>query len=292
MEKTFNFLKNLSKSLFSLLKILFRSNLFLKQTYHEKGNAGKQICILGNGPSLKITVEKYIEPLNRMELLAVNNMVSTDYFTKLKPVYYIMPARTYFYPDTQLSQLYIDMNNLVYKDLEEKVQWKMTLLIPTYGKHCERLAQLSKNNPYIQIQYYNATPIEGLTKLSNLFFSLNWGMPRPHNVVIPSLMNLIWLGYKEIYIVGADHSWLKEISVNEQNEALVNQKHFYDEGQTRPMKMEDRTQARKLHEIIEKFFWSFRSYWELKPFAEKKGVKIYNASEESMIDAFERKKLS
>ncbi|MFT6246481.1 MAG: hypothetical protein ACJA0U_003477 [Salibacteraceae bacterium] len=49
---------------------------------------------------------------------------------------------------------------------------------------------------------------------------------------------------------------------------------------------------RMLHEIIHKFYLSFKGYWEIKDYAIKKNVKIYNSSENSMIDAFERKKLS
>ena len=56
--------------------------------------------------------------------------------------------------------------------------------------------------------------------LLHFFFSKGLAMPRPHNVLIPSIMNLAYLGYKELYIVGADHSWLSEITVNENNEAL------------------------------------------------------------------------
>jgi hypothetical protein len=79
--------------------------------------------------------------------------------------------------------------------------------------------------------------------------------------------------------------------VNDKNEALVNQKHFYDENESKPLKMQDWNRARKLHEMIHKFYLSFRGYWELKSFIEKSGVKVYNASEISMIDAFERKYL-
>jgi hypothetical protein len=93
--------------------------------------------------------------------------------------------------------------------------------------------------------------------------------------------------------VGADHSWLAEISVTENNEALVNQKHFYDGDTSKPQKMQDYiVRPRRLHEVIHKFYLSFKGYWDIKAYAEAKQIKIYNASEVSMIDAFERKKLS
>ncbi|MEO9258437.1 MAG: hypothetical protein ABI207_08645 [Crocinitomicaceae bacterium] len=252
----------------------------------------KPIVILGNGPSFSVTFNKYESLLSEMETLAVNNMAVTDGFQKLKPIYYVLAANTYFQADEDISDLYIEMNNATYSALEIKVDWKMTLFVPILAKKSTRMDDLTSKNKFISIVYYNSTPIEGLKSINNFLFGLRLGMPRPHNVIIPSLMNLIWSGYKEIYIVGADHSWLAEITVNENNEALVHHKHFYDENESKPLKMQDRiSSARKLHEIVEKFYLSFRGYWELLPFAEKNDVKIYNASEISMVDAFERKKL-
>jgi hypothetical protein len=80
--------------------------------------------------------------------------------------------------------------------------------------------------------------------------------------------------------------------VNNQNEALVNQKHFYDETVSKPQKMEDYIKRpRKLHEIIHKFYLTFKGYWDIEKFSKRNNVQIYNASEHSMIDAFERRLL-
>ena len=69
--------------------------------------------------------------------------------------------------------------------------------------------------------------------------------------------------------------------------------HYYATEGTQPMKVEDRQdRPRTVHEIIHKFYLSFKGYWQIKAFAEKRGKRIYNASHVSMIDAFERKKLA
>ena len=291
MLKLYRFLQEFSKSIASFLKVIFMSSFFTKKV-SSSNLKRKPIVILGNGPSFSVTFNKYESLLSKMETLAVNNMAVTDGFQKLKPIYYVLAANTYFQADEDISDLYIEMNNATYSALEIKVDWKMTLFVPILAKKSTRMDDLTSKNKFISIVYYNSTPIEGLKSINNFLFGLRLGMPRPHNVIIPSLMNLIWSGYKEIYIVGADHSWLAEITVNENNEALVHHKHFYDENESKPLKMQDRiSSARKLHEIVEKFYLSFRGYWELLPFAQKKNVKIYNASEISMVDAFERKKL-
>lgn len=118
---------------------------------------------------------------------------------------------------------------------------------------------------------------------------MGWGMPRPHNVLIPGVFMSINIGFNQIFLVGTDHSWLPLISVNENNDALINQQHFYDEGQTQKGQMYRNSQPRRLHEILEKFMLSFRAYFDLKEYAETRCVKIYNCTPGSYIDAFERK---
>ena len=114
-------------------------------------------------------------------------------------------------------------------------------------------------------------------------------MPRPHNVIIPSLMIAINLKYKNIYLFGVDHSWLSEITVTDGNDVLINQKHFYDENISKPNTMnKGGVGKRKLYEVLEKFMLSFRGYFIIKDYANYRKTKILNATKNSYIDAFEK----
>ena len=104
---------------------------------------------------------------------------------------------------------------------------------------------------------------------------------------------MINCGFENIYLLGADHSWIPMISVDEENNALVNQQHFYDAGTSKSQKMyRSGKKPRRLYEILEKFMFSFRAYFDLRSLAEERGVKIYNCTQGSFIDAFERKSIS
>ena len=167
------------------------------------------------------------------------------------------------------------------------------MIVPFSAKKSKEFQSLLSKKKNVNPIYFNLTGIEGFDFFTRFLFNRKLGSPRPHNVLIPSIMNMIHLKYKEIYIVGADHSWLGEISVNEENEALVRHRHFYSKGSPKSQKMMDYIKRpRKLHEILNKFYLTFRGYWEIQAYADTRNVKIYNCSEESMIDAFERKKLS
>jgi len=98
---------------------------------------------------------------------------------------------------------------------------------------------------------------------------------------------------KNIYLLGIDHSWLKEISVDKNNNVLINQKHFYDENSSEPKAMhKGGKNQRALHEVLQKFVYSFKGYFEIKNFANKQNVNIYNCTPGSYVDAFERKNLN
>lgn len=276
----------------SIIKILILSKLtgILK----IKNKIRKKKCIiLGNGPSLNQSLSIYKSTFDDYDLICVNNFASSPFYEEIKPAYYILAAHIFFYEEHKLSQKYINSRNEIFHHIETKTTWDLTIMFPFMAKKSSFLSSFLMKNKNITPVFFNTTPIEGIPFVNHLFFRKGFGSPRPHNVLIPAIMNSIYLGYSEIYIVGADHSWLPEISVNEQNEALVHQKHFYDENESKPDKMEDYiNRPRRLHEIIHKFYLSFKGYWEIQKYATSKNIKIYNASELSMIDAFERKKLS
>ena len=185
---------------------------------------------------------------------------------------------------------FIHGTTLATNALIEKSTWEITLFCPYKGKKAKDWLDNIRQNKNIKIVFFNDTPIEGLSSWNRFFMGRGWGLPRPHNVLIPAISMAINSGYKEIYLAGADHSWLPMISVNDKNQALVNQQHFYDENATKSDLMYKLgMRPRRLHEILEKFMFTFRSYFDLKDYAESRGVQIYNSTPDSYIDAFERK---
>ena len=53
----------------------------------------------------------------------------------------------------------------------------------------------------IQVHYMNTTPIEGFENISFQLISRQLGMPRPHNVLIPTILHAINLDFRNIYVV-------------------------------------------------------------------------------------------
>jgi hypothetical protein len=281
---------NLTQSIASIGKIIILSNF--RNILKVENKTNDKCIILGNGPSLTSSLQKYKNEFKNYDLICVNNFVASDIYTEIKPNNYIIAANILFKSENELSSIYVNLRNDIFSKLQEKTNWNLNLMVPFVAKKSSYFQNFLNSNRNIKPIYFNATPIEGIGFINNILFKLGLGMPRPHNIIIPAIMNCIYLNYQKIYIIGADHSWLPEITVNQQNEALINQKHFYDENESKPLKMEDYiSRPRRLHEIIHKFYLTFKGYWEIKAYAEHQKVKIYNSSEYSMIDAFEKKEI-
>ena len=273
----------------SIVKIILLSKWF--NTLKHK-SAKKSCVIIGNGPSFNTSILQYKEAFLKHELICVNNFANTDYYEDLKPRYYLLQAPILFQSNENSSPFYIKMRDELFKNIAQKTAWELNLMVPFRAKKSKEFLNVLQRNKFIKVHYFNDIAIEGFDRFKFTCYTLKLGMPRPHNVLIPSIINAICMGFKEINIIGADHSWLSEISVNNKNEALVNQKHFYDETVSKPQKMEDYIKRpRKLHEIIHKFYLTFKGYWDIEKFSKINNVQIYNASEHSMIDAFERRLL-
>jgi hypothetical protein len=276
----------------SLVKIIVLSKW--KNNFKIDGlDKSKRCIIIGNGPSFKQSIETHRDLLIGNDTLCVNSFATSEYLEVLKPKYYVLHSKILFISRDEMPERYKKLQTSIFEALQRKVTWEIYLMVPFGAKKSIEFRELLAQNKKIIPLYFNITGLEGFDFFKHTLFTAKLGMPRPHNVLIPAIMNMIHLKYEEIHIIGADHSWLEEITVNEDNNALVHQKHFYDEDTSKSRKMMDYIKRpRMLHEIIHKFYLSFKGYWEIKDYAIKKNVKIYNSSENSMIDAFERKKLS
>ncbi len=283
LEYLRNFLENIGNTLLSLLRIALLSKPF-KQIKDIKKSSS--IVILTNGPSLNQSITSHWSFLDGKELLCVNFFPNTMYYEQLKPSYYVVSA-----PELWIDHAkppYPQLSQELFENIAQKTSWSLYLFIPYAAKKYKTWQKKVALNSNIRIRYFNPTPVDGFKWFCQWAYSCQLGMPRPHNVLIPSLLLSIKLGFKQIFILGADHSWLKEITVDDNNQVLVNQKHFYDEDVSKPQPMNKLKGTRKLHEVLIKFVYAFKGYHDIEYFARKKGVIIYNATPVSFIDAFER----
>lgn len=280
-----NFFKNVSQFFFSLLKIGLLSKLKSK---HKRYKVNKdEVIILANGPSLNDDMANpdFVSKVKESDSACVNHFAKSEYFKILKPKYYILAAPEFWAKG--VDDFYSNFRLDVFNDIAKNTAWKMLLFVPFEAKKNLFWKKIIGENEQITVVYFNHTALEGSRRVLNFFFNKKLGMPRLHNILGPSLMNMIWLGYKKIYLSGVDHSWIPLIHVTEDNVAMVGQPHFYD-ADAKPEPMRRFENQRKLFEILEKFQLTFKGYFYIKDYADSSGVEIINLTKGSFIDAFKR----
>ena len=265
-------------SMASLLKVALMSR---GASVSSDEGKGKELVILGNGPSLRETIDHDFEWLASHELMAVNFAALSPEFFRLRPGYYVLADGHFF------NSFQIDGNVRKLWESFGKVTWGMTLLVPSKYRHF--VLPLLPPTRDIKLRYFNLTPIEGLKWLSHMLYGAGLGMPRPRNVLIPAIMEGIRMGFKTIYLCGADHSWTKTLDVDRENYVVSVQPHFYEDNEEEHKRVRETYKGLRLHDVLGSMTIAFRSYWDIADYAKKKKIEIINATPGSMIDAFKRK---
>ena len=269
---------NISDKIFQTVKSLGKVVLQSRRPTVSSSADGGRIIVMGNGPSLNSTIDAHMDLLCSVPTMAVNFAANAPVFAKLRPRYYVL-ADPHFFSGASDANL-----ELLWKSLRS-VDWAMTLFVPA--------SLVSKVRTIlgpgtVAVEGFNAVGAEGFDCISDVLYRLNLAMPRPRNVLIPAIMLAIAVGFREIDIVGADHSWMKTLSVSDDNEVVSVKEHFYTDGAEEKARVRHEYKGYRLHMIVESFAVAFRSYIDIARYASKRGVKIFNCTPGSFIDAFPR----
>jgi hypothetical protein len=273
------------QSIATLIKVLLLTkSVKLPRKNHD------EIIILGNGPSLNEFLNQHRDFLQNKDILAVNHFADTEIYQHIKPVYYLINVPEFWINNVDKDVL-VNRNKLI-NNIIDKTNWQMNLILGAGARQSDIWQNIVTKNKNIKLYYINPVPVEGFRRFRYFCYRKNCGMPRPHNVLIPSLIAAINMDFKKIYIAGADHSWLPEIFVADDNTVYLTQRHFYDEKTARPDVMKKMGKnKRKLHEILHKFMLSFQAYFDINDYAKSRKSAIYNLTKGSYIDAFQRLKI-
>ncbi len=253
----------------------------------------KKMILIGNGPSLKKTVEMYQDEIVKNDRIAANFFASTDFYELLKPNIYVFADPAFFdIPNNQKASISALFNSLLHK-----TTWPLEIIIPYEAKDATILRSL-KENDNIHIDYYSCVD-QDIGEMSKYdAWSKNYiGPPRQNVMNVALYLSLYW-NYEETYLIGVDMSSLEDIRIDQNtNELFSIDRHFYnnkDVYNDKTLFDDKRGRIRSdwnLHEYIYAFGRMFEYFYDLKGYADYKGLKVYNASEYSWINVFERKKI-
>lgn len=254
---------------------------------------GSRLIVVGNGPSLNMTFSRYRNVLCTSDCLMVNESAMSPLFESIKPLIYMLVDPKY-YIDKGYESYRKTLVSLV-SALVQKTSWPMTIIMPKRAMGCYALEIFKKNSDITVLFYEDSWQLpNGMTKFEA--WDRNLICPPTQTVLNTAVWFSIYCGYDETYLIGADTSFLADLRVDQETNILYTEDtHFYNNkevyGDNYDNVKKRRPIGTKLHEELFSIGTALKDYWDMKAYADWKGVKVYNASEYSWIDAFERKKL-
>ena len=247
------------------------------------GNA----IILGNGPSLTNdleTVERIAQRQNA-DLWCVNFFAISPEYSRLRPSNYVIADPGHWQEDVT-DDLKRDREEFL-KQVIHATQWNVLFHFPYSARGSAFVNRLS-DNPHIRIRFFNNTTVPCRAK--TILFALyrkELAMPLCQNVLVPALFLAIISNYKKVLLVGADHSWHRDIVVKDST-VMIQDRHFYgDETQLKPFFKNSR-ETFSMSEIFSIYGKVFSQYDLLAAFADAMKIEIANGSSSTFIDSFKQ----
>jgi hypothetical protein len=276
-------MKKIFLSIYSILRIIKHSKLGIKLP--RKANSCDTIHILANGPSLLNSITEYWDEISCSKVMAVNHFVQSEYYVKLKPEYYAFADPMFWLlneKDHRTKEVL-----LTFKQLKEKTEWTLSLFVPYAGKKTIEKEFMYHDN--IKLYFYNTIDfIGGFKRVQKFLYNNNIAVPTIGSVLVAAIFLSLKIGFKNIYLYGADHSWTKDLRVNDKNEVCIAEKHFYKESELKPWMQFGEKMT--MYSTLEMLSSMFKGYEEINEYIRmnKCNCQIYNRTKDSFIDVFER----
>lgn len=263
--------------------------------FHFRGAPLERRCdkalILGNGPSLRddLAAIERLAATGTVDLWCVNQFADSEAYLGLKPANYVMADPAYWEDDI-LERIKEQRERLLQR-LLELTQWDMVFHVP-YSARGSSFATRLVQNKHIRLRFFNLTTVNcPINALQYWLYRHELAMPLAQNVLIPSLYLAILSGYEKVGIVGADHSWHRDILVRD-TVVMLRDPHFYDDDtEVRPF-YKNATETWTMAEIFRIWAKVFTQYELLSDFAHSMRVSVVNSSSVSYIDSFKSLALS
>lgn len=229
---------------------------------------GERCFILCNGPSVR---QQDILPLKQELVFSVSNGYMHPEYSEICPRYHCVPQLTYGKMTTDLAvKWFREMNERIgHADLFIDAQeWG---LVRRHGLFPGRQV----NHVCMGMNYFPCKSV--LPDLSGI-------IPRVQTVPIMVIMIALYMGFREIYLLGTDHDWFVKKEY----------KYFFEPGLLKgvdPGVRPDGTLETTLWDELPAVTKVWSQYRSVKRIAQVFGTSIYNATQGGMLDEFERVRL-
>ncbi len=272
------FMSDLCQDFVSLLRMLVLSKISvaIRSKNYWKLKASGNCCILANGPSLKQAFIDNEVLIDGNDVFCVNMFCQSEHFSKVRPRFYFLVDEEFFNPSNDFTKGQVDFLIKAFNQID----WEMFLVISSSTTNGGLLNGL--HNPLVKVLRWNTTTVNGGSSFRRLVYSMRLGMPKCQTVTNFALMAAVNMRYNKVFLYGADHTWTRDLMVNDQNQTCYGDRHVYD------TKVSYRTMNCSIASQLRDFANMFETHWHIESYSKSKGVKILNCTKGSFVDAYDR----
>lgn len=282
-SKALGFFDSVYKSLrfmYHYLKIRIK---YGRCEYPYKPSTGNNVIrILATGPSLTKEIEemKVNGSLYSDPLFVMNFFASTDLFVELKPSRYCLADPVFFKADKRNEERF----NKLFNRINELVTWDMFLYVPNVSFNTARQIFFNTRITLIPISTLH---FEGFQSKRNQFYKRGIATPSFVNVLIMIEYICLNEGFKKLFLYGADHTFLNNLIVDDDNVLRVEDTHFYGSQKVYAAVHKDGTPFRVSEYIYNKYL-TFVEHDVMRSYSDYLGAEIINCTKSSWIDSYVR----
>ena len=254
-----------------------KSNVQFKNTF-----CGKRCFILGNGPSLKLLD---FEKLKDEITFTVNQLPRDVNFPKLNTNFHMWADAQFFNLDRSRPE---DMELL---EVMRKVNTDGNKPTVFYKYSAKQMIEEFKLNELLDIHYFqtaDAYRLDRILKKTKLDFTKV--IPDFPSVVLQAICLAVYMGFKEIYILGCDCTGFISTAQNKMKQA-ESAAYNYNISENEKKRLERVANERSIADELRGFAELFYDYEFLGDYCNNNEVHIYNATEGGLLDSYPRVKL-
>lgn len=221
-------------------------------------NENKRCFIIGTGPSINELDDNFIKYLKKEDIIAVNSFFKIEKLCQVTPKYYALIDDVFWRESWVFG----------FKDVLNHYKNGNVMFITDYrSKKILDNLEFSENTIFLHSKKFPASKIS-----CDISKNLHVGI----NVISSCIQTALFLGYKEIYLLGCDYNSF----------ATIQDEHAYDDSDE-IYEIKDR-----LGMLLSFYTHATRIHYLLRDLANQRMVKIINLTQNSLLDAYPKKNIS
>ncbi len=252
-------------------------NLLTQNAELKNKHIGERCFIVGNGPSLK-SVDFNL--LRGETIISVNQINRHPDFALLKPKYHFWADASFFKFEEHEADELLEIMRGINKYNTPKCFFPI-----------EQLEVVKK--------YHLDSDLDVAFFDDKLIFYDNYGKDIDFAGVVPAFPTVVqyciilamYMGFKEIYLLGCDNT---SILVNIQSVLNADSEHYdyaYEVSEKEKKRMRKIVEDNSLEAYARTYYETFKLYRELYSYCKSREIKLVNCSTQTVIESIPRKKL-